>query len=939
MKFRFKLRFRPLANPIQLIKHWRKAKPRKITWRVVGKWTLWGLGGFVLIVIFLFAWYAKDLPTPGRIKSRVSESSTRLFDRNMVPLYTISGEKKRMIIDEKDIPASVREATIALEDKNFYNHFGISFRGILRAAFFDVFSGSRSQGGSTITQQLVKNALLTKERTWTRKIKEAILAIELEVLYSKDQILTMYLNEIGYGGNNYGVEAASRAYFNKAAKDITLDEAAILAALPQAPSTYSPYGQHLDKLLARRNFALDSMAQMGYISQAEADEAKAKEMHFVPRRDSIVAPHFVLYVKEWLVNYFTEELGDSQLAEQKVEEGGLTVQTTLDINQQKIAEEVVSQATEKTLARAGASNAGLVSVDPKRGEVIAMVGSVDYFNEKFGSYNITTARRQPGSSFKPIVYAASFKEQYNPAFTLFDVRTDFGNYSPDNYDGGFRGPVSIRYALGNSLNIPAVKILGLIGLDKALSTASDLGITTLTDKDRYGLSLVLGGGEVMPLEMATAYGVFANGGKLIPTTPILKITDSKNKEVYDHTTPPEAKQVLDPQVAYEITSILADPEAKKPTFSRAMGNLTLGKRPVAVKTGTTNGYRDAWTIGYTPQLSTAVWAGNNDNSAMNHASGSMAAAPLWHSFMNQALANLPVEEFSRPDGIKNVEVDKLSNKLPNERSERITDVFASWQVPTSVDNVHVQIRVCREDGLLARADVPDEIAENRWYTNIHSEKPDSPNWEGPVIAWAQANGLYNPPPTAPCQTTNNSPSISITSPGNGTSVNTDFTVGASASAPSGVQSVEFFVDNVSVANDADSPYSTVVSVKQLANGAHTIKAVVRSNSGSSASANISIQVNRDTTPPSNPANLSGIVSPGQMIITWTNPSDSDLALVRIYLYLDLTGSLVRTVDVTKPIQNTTLSGLVSHTAYRVTAKAVDTSGNESSGTTIILTTP
>jgi len=939
MKFRFKLRFRPLANPLQLIKHWRSQKRRKITWRDIGRWCLWGLGGFLLLVIFLFAWYAKDLPTPGRIKSRVSESSTRLFDRNMVPLYTISGEKKRMIIEEADMPASVREATISLEDRNFYNHFGISFRGILRAAFFDIFSGSRSQGGSTITQQLVKNALLTKDRTWSRKIKEAILAIELEILYSKDQILTMYLNEIGYGGNNYGIEAASRAYFNKAARDLTLDEAATLAALPQAPTTYSPYGQHLDRLLARRNLALDSMVEMGYISRGEADAAKEKPMAFVPRHDSIVAPHFVLYVKDWLVNYFTEELGDSQLAEQKVEEGGLTVVTTLDINQQKIAEDVVSQATEKTLAKAGASNAGLVAIDPKRGEVIAMVGSVDYFNEKFGSYNITTARRQPGSSFKPIVYAASFKEKYNPAFTLYDVRTDFGDYSPDNYDGSFRGPVSIRYALGNSLNLPAVKVLGLIGLDKALSTASDLGITTLTDKDRYGLSLVLGGGEVMPLEMATAYGVFANGGKLIPTTPVLKIADTDEKVIYDRTEVPEGKQVLDPQVAYEITNILADPDAKKPTFSRTMNVLTLGKRPVAVKTGTTNGYRDAWTIGYTPQLSTAVWAGNNDNSAMNHASGSMAAAPLWHDFMNQALANLPAEEFSKPNGIKTLEVDKLSNKLPNDRSERISDIFASWQVPNTQDDVHVQVRVCREDGLLADGNISDEIAENRWFNNIHSEKPDNPNWEGPVIAWAKANGLYNPPPTASCQSANNNPSVQITEPANGATAASNFTVTASASAPSGVRSVEFFVDNVSVATDNDSPYSTVINVKQLSNGSHTIKVVVLSNSGSSASSQISVTVNRDTTPPGNPTNLNGAVGPGQMTLTWTNPVDADLSLVRIYLYLDLTGVLVRTVDVTKPIQNTTLSGLVSHTAYRVTAKSVDTSNNESSGTTIILTTP
>lgn len=935
-------RFRgPLANPLRLEQLQRRLfgpkRVKRISWRTLAKISLWGAGALLLIIVFLFAWFAKDLPTPGKIRNLVSASSTRLFDRNLKPLYTISGEKKRIIIEEKDIPEVVKQATVALEDHQFYQHFGVDPRGVTRAVLF----GGRRGGGSTITQQLARNTLLNKERTVVRKLKELILAIEMEALFSKEQILTMYLNEIPYGGNNYGIEAASRSFFGKSAKELTMAEAATLASLPQQPSTLSPYGQNLDKLIARRNFALDQMVELNYTSKEEAAAAKEVKQSFAPRRDSITAPHFVLFVKDWLVDYFTKELGDKQLAEQKVEEGGLTVVTTLDLDKQVIAEDILRNASEKTLKRAGASNAGLVALDPKLGEIIAMAGSVDYFQEQFGSFNVTTASRQPGSSFKPIVYAAAFKEKYNPAFTLYDLRTDFGKYEPDNFDGNFRGPVTVRQALGNSLNIPAVKILGLVGLDKALQTAHDLGITTLNDRDRYGLSLVLGGGEVRLLDMATAYGVFANNGVLMPTTPVLKITDTRKKEIYLRPDPKEGKTVLDRQIAYQISNILSDVEAKKPVFGRVLGTLTLNNRPAASKTGTTNAFRDAWTIGYTPQYVTAVWAGNNDNTSMNRAGGSVAAAPIWDEFMEKIHQGLPVENFSRPEGIKEVAVDRLSNRLPVEGSETIKDIFASWQVPTEPDNVHLKVRVCRENGLLADESIPNELAEDRVYTVVHSEKPDYPNWENPVVNWARSQGLDNPPPTGRCEITVAKPTIQIIKPANNSEVSGDFTIESQAEASSGIKTVEYLIDGISVATTYQSPFTATQSAKQLSLGSHTITAVLTTANGSTASALVTIVVSKDNEPPANITSFTGLPGPGlgKVSLSWVNPASADLKTVKILVYLDASALLQRTIEVSPPTSSVIISSLTSATAYRFVAKTVDLDNNESTGATIILTAP
>lgn len=903
----------------------RPGKPSKSLWKKVGKVALWSLAGFFVLIIFMFAWFAKDLPTPGKIRTLVSASSTRLFDRNMNPLYTISGEKKRIMIDHDQIPDIVKEATIALEDKDFYRHRGLDMSGLGRAV---VFGGSRG-GGSTITQQFIKNALLTSERTLIRKVKEAILAIQLEFLFSKDDILGMYLNEIPYGGNNYGVEAAAQSFFGKSVKDLTIGEAATLAALPQAPSTLSPYGPNTERLINRRNLALRLMAEQGYITKEEAEEAQATELATVPRRESITAPHFVLYVKSWLVDYFTDKLGDAQLAERRVEEGGMTVVTTLDLAHQRLAEDAVANAARTTLPNARASNAGIVSIDPRVGDILSMVGSVDYFQPQFGAFNIATANRQPGSAFKPIIYAAAFKEKYNPATTLFDLRTDFGGgYVPQNFDNRFRGPVTIRQALGNSLNIPAVKAMALVGQEKTVRTARDMGITTLNDPDRFGLSLALGGAEVRLLDMATAYGVLANNGTLMPTSPVLTITDNDGRKVFDRTEPKDGRLVLDPQVAYQVTHILADVDSKRPTFNASLPWLTLTGRPSATKTGTTNNFRDAWTVGYTPQIVAAVWAGNNDSTTMNRSGGSVAAAPIWDYYMERAHQDLPVENFAQPNGIEELAVDRLSNKLPVEGSDVITDIFARWQIPTERDDVNRRVRVCRENGLLAGSSIPDELAEERVFTFVTSERPSNPNWENPVRAWAAENRYNNRPPTEQCDISS-APQIQITSP-SGT-VTSNFAIRANASAASGVQQVAFFINNSQVGVVTSAPYQMDYSISSLSNGSHKLTAVVTSNSGATNSQEITFVVQKDNTPPGDVTNLNATsLGFGSVQLSWLDPSDSDLDKIRIYVRQN--GVLVNTIEVAKGVQFRNISGL-SGSGWCFSVRAVDTSGNESAGGT------
>ena len=830
----------PNQNPFKKSKKEKKKggkKDKKTRWQKIRRYLGYSALAVLLLAAITFAWFSKDLPTAGRIKNREIEQSTRILDREGNLLYQIHGEKNRTLIEFKEMPEYIKNGTIAVEDKNFYKHHGVDALGVMRAVWVNVARRGIYQGGSTLTQQLVKNALLSPKRTFTRKIKEVILSIELEIIYSKDEILAMYLNEIPYGSNAYGIEAASQTFFNKHAKDLTLVESATLIALPRAPTYYSPYGSHTDELIARRNMVLEKMAELEYITTEKAESAQKKKMVFSPRRDNIKAPHFVMYVKELVAREYGERM---------VEEGGLTITTTLDRKIQRMAERAVRQGAARNTAAYGGKNAALTAVDPKTGQILAMVGSRDFFDlENDGNVNVAIRERQPGSSFKPVVYATLLKGQWAPGYTLFDLSTDFGGgYKPKNYDLRTRGPVTIRTALSNSLNIPAVKALYLAGLSESIQTASDMGITTLTDPERYGLSLVLGGGEVKLVELTGAFAVFANNGVKAPVVPIIKIEDAESKVLKDNSEP-QKDRVLKPEIAYEISDILSDAGARQPTFGFS-SNLSLPDRKVAVKTGTTTDFRDAWTIGYTPNLAAGVWAGNNDNSSMRgEAPGSLVAAPIWHQFMADATKQFPAKDFKRPAGIKRTSIAGLSNKLPTNSSWRVnSDITAPWQIPQDYDNTFQKVKIDISSGELATNYCPKQLVRESIFGVVHSELPDNPNWENPVRGWARSQKIGSYPPTKECHihTPGNQPSISIVAPIDGSAVSGTATISASVNAPLGVKRVYFYLDDSSIGSDSSSPYAVNYDFSGIEVGPHTIKVGVTDKGGLTAEATISIQV-------------------------------------------------------------------------------------------------
>ena len=552
----------------------------------------------------------------------------------------------------------MKNATVAIEDEQFYQHIGVKPEAILRALLVNLRSGEFSQGGSTITQQVIKNALLSQEKTITRKVKEWILAIKLDRTMSKEGILGLYLNEAPYGGNIYGVEEASVSFFGHHANELTLVEAAYLASLPQSPTRLSPYGNNIQLLEARKNFILKKMFELGSITQTDYKRALTEKVKFIPRAEQgILAPHFVMFIKEQLAETYGEDV---------VSEGGLRVTTTLDMDMQEKAEEVVKKYATQNEKTFNAKNAALVAIDPKTGQILAMVGSRDYFDaEHEGNFNVALAKRQPGSAFKPFVYGAAFEDGYTPDTVVFDVPTQFstqcdvlgnplpGNdasqcYMPENYDLRYRGPISLRDALAQSVNIPAVKMLYLVGLTHAIEFAERVGITTLQNKERYGLTLVLGGGEVSLLDMTSAYGVFANDGKRNPYTGILKIEDASGNSIVEYIR--RETPAIDPEIARKISDILSDNEARTPAFG-TRSFLNFVNRQVAVKTGTTNDYRDAWILGYTPSLAVGAWAGNNDNTPMEKKVAGFIVAPLWNEFFSLVFQSLADEKFPKPQSV------------------------------------------------------------------------------------------------------------------------------------------------------------------------------------------------------------------------------------------------------------------------------------------------
>ncbi len=905
--------------------------PRSYNWRKIKLWSLRIGLGVLLIILLMFAWYAKDLPTPGKIKRRQAVAATQIFDRNGNELYAVHGDIKRIMVSSTDISDITKKATITAEDRNFYKHHGINLKSIVRAALYNLSHNDSIQGGSTITQQFVKNALLNPKRTFTRKIKELILSLEVEIMYSKDEILGMYLNEIPYGSNAYGIEAASETFLGKHAKDLNLAESATLAALPQRPTYYSPYGIHPDRRQVRVEYILDSMADLGYISRDEANIAKkdAKNLTFLPRRENITAPHFVMYVKELLVDKYGEQM---------VEEGGLKVTTTLDMDKQIKAEEAIAAGVARRFDYLNAENAALVSLDPKTGQILAMIGSKDFFDQSIdGQVNVAVAERQPGSAFKPVVYATAFKKEYNPAFNLWDVTTDFGNYTPQNYDGTTHGPVSVRRALAGSLNIPAVKMLYLAGLDNVLDQAHEMGITTLNDRDRYGLSLVLGGGEIKLLDLATAYGVFANKGTLAPTTPILKVIDSKGKVLEEFKE--DKKNVLDPQIAYEISSILSDNQARSFIFG-SNSALNFGDRPVAAKTGTTSEYREGWTLGYTPSIVGGVWVGNIDISRMTAgAAGAMAAAPIWHDYMTKVLASTPVEEFEIPGGIEEVTVDKYTNKLPS-GGETITDIFASWQIPKERSKSVGKIRLDKYTGHLATEDCPDQFVEEKLVGDIHSEVPDNPNWERPVRALAASMGLVGssiPEGDATCAGLTNTTSVTIKSPADGSTVSSTFTISANINSTVQIQTVDFLIDDQKIGSDNTKPYAMAYNADNLSSGKHRISVVATDVSGIATSAAIVVNKAENKKAPPGAVQLKTIAGgPDYIDISWINPQDSDVVSARVYTSLTagtLGTSALKTNVSPGNESSARLENLSNGRTYYITIRAIDSDGLESADNT------
>ncbi len=620
----------------------------------------------LLVVLFGASFYyfiLKDLPLPTKLSSTSNPQSTLIYDRNGKLLYQIYDKKNQTFIPLSSFPRYMQQATIAIEDRSFYQHGAVDLKGIARAMVSIVLK-QQVQGGSTLTQQLVKNSLLSQERTIPRKIKEIILSFATEIIYSKNQILQMYLNQSPYGGPSYGVEAAAESYFGKHAKDLTLAESALLAGLPQSPTRYSPFGSHPELAKKRQIEVLKAMQEEGYITSEQAKKAGKETLDYKRFANNIEAPHFVLYIKDLLIEKYGEKT---------VEEGGLKVTTSLDYDVQKQAEETVFSEVNKLPKYYKVSNGAALVTSPKTGEILAMVGSKDYFDTSVdGNVNITTSLRQPGSSIKPINYAAGLATKYNAATTFIDEKICFPNqggrdYCPVNYDGKWHGLVQLRYALGNSFNIPAVKMLKLNGIDTMIATASAMGITTFTSPQNYGLSLTLGGAEVKMTDMATAFGVFANGGYRIDLHPILKIVDNQGKVLEEYkapTSPIFGKKVLPEGVAYIISDILADNGARMAAFG-SNSELVIPKQTVSVKTGTTNDYKDNWTIGYTPKYLVTTWVGNNDNTQMSGVvSGVTGAAPIWNGIMSYLLKDRPSEGLSRPFSVIQKQVCSDTGSFP-----------------------------------------------------------------------------------------------------------------------------------------------------------------------------------------------------------------------------------------------------------------------------------
>jgi 1A family penicillin-binding protein len=725
---------------------WRGAFLRGVLIALIGAVLFLCLGSALALGAYVYV--ARQLPSPEELLIRAKTfESTRVYDRNGVLLWEIMDPTggRRTVVRLQSIPLVVRQATIATEDPTFYSNPGVSPLSIARAFWQNLREGGIASGASTITQQLVKNLFLSAEVTYQRKIKEAVLATEVTRRYSKDQILEIYLNQVYYGNMAYGIGTAAEVYFQKPVSGLSLAEGAMIVGMAQGPAIYDPY-TNLPKAKMRQGIVLDLMVRRGYITRGEAGRALAEELVFAAPRIEMKAPHFSVYVREQL---------EAQYGTDLLYRSGLRVTTTLDMKLQEAAERIVHSKID-SLREVSATNASLVAMNPQNGQILAMVGSVDFNDPAIdGQVNVALRPRQPGSSIKPVTYLAAFERGWTASTFIMDIKTEFPDganppYVPKNHDDKEHGPVLVRDALARSLNIPAVKALQFVTVSGMLEMAHRLGITSLNRPD-YGLALTLGGGDVTLLEMTTTYAEIANGGRRVVPQPILRIEDSSGRLVFQ-AAEQRGDTLIDPRHAYIITSILSDKEARIPTFGTP--NALELSRTAAAKTGTTDDYRDAWTIGYTPDLVTGVWVGNSNGQPMKRVFGSRGAAPIWHDFMEEALADTPVHEFAVPEGLVTAEVCPVSGKLHTDKCPAARkEIFVAGTEPKDPCDIHVDVRLCSVSGLRAAQFCPGNVVETRYFEVYPAE----------YRAWAEGQGKPQPP-VATCAVHTRAPRVELTQP-------------------------------------------------------------------------------------------------------------------------------------------------------------------------------
>ncbi len=740
-------------------------------------------GAVIICFIFsfaVFAWYAKDLPSPSKLSLQTGYS-TVFLDRDDKVLYDMYKDKNRVPVTFEEIPKTLKEATIAIEDKNFYKHKGISQTGMIRAVL-NMFFGRGLQSGSTITQQLIKNVLLTNRQTLTRKIQEMILAFEVERRYKKDEILLMYLNESPYGGSYWGVGTAAKAYFGKSVKELNLVESAILAGLPQSPSLYSPFIGKDNAWKSRTKSVLRRMREDIYITRDQENTAlkKIEQIKFISPKILIEAPHFVFYVKDQIENEYGSKIIDQ----------GVKIKTTLSLDVQQKAEKIVEEEIEK-LKGYNATNAAVVILDSKTSEILAMIGSYDFNDEKFGKFNAALGLRQPGSAMKPFTYGLAFEKGYTPSTIFMDVKTTFPDqggkeYIPVNYDGKFRGPVQLRFALGNSINLPAVKLLAVLGLRDFLSKLNDLGLTTFAPSDenlrRFGLSLTLGGGETTLLNLTSAFSVLATGGIKHEISSINDISDFKGKNIFKKVRNQE-KKIFSPEVSFLISHILSDNNARLEEFG-PNSYLNIPGKTVAVKTGTTDDKRDNWAIGYTKSITVGVWVGNNDNSKMNPkiASGATGASPIWYRIMREVLKKYDDGIIDKPDKVKALTVDSFLGGLPKDGYPTRAEYFIEGNEPKDTSPYYKKLKISKSNGKLANeVEIKSGNYEEKDFIVISESDPVSTDgknrWQEAINAWidskpSDSEGKFKPP-TEISDASSDSVIVSIKSPSGQTTVSSD----------------------------------------------------------------------------------------------------------------------------------------------------------------------